>query len=76
MQGSVFSTKTKMGEAQWFISWEEFKTLPPSLKQFSLAQELENRRIGAEFIDKLGHAIGMYVHEKVIKFLTDNYLYL
>lgn len=49
----------KMGEAQWFISWEEFKTIPPSLKHLSLVEEIDNRRIGTEFIDKLGHAIGM-----------------
>ena len=48
-----------MGEAQWYISWNEFQALPPSLKQIPLTTELENRRIGTEFINKLGHALGM-----------------
>lgn len=49
----------EMGEAQWYISWEEFKELPPSLKHLSLQEELENRRIGTEFINKLGHSLGL-----------------
>lgn len=49
-----------MGEAQWYISWDEFKELPPSLKHLSLQEELENRRIGTEFINKLGHSLGLY----------------
>ena len=49
----------KMGEAQWYISWDEFKELPPSLKYLSLEEEIENRRIGSEFINKLGHSLGL-----------------
>ena len=48
-----------MGEAQWYFTWDEFKEFPPSLKNLSISEEIENRRIGAEFINKLGHSLGL-----------------
>lgn len=49
----------EMGEAQWYISWDEFKELPPSLKYLSLKEEIDNRKTGTEFINKLGHSLGL-----------------
>lgn len=52
-----------MGEAQWYLSWEEFNDLPlPSLKQITFEEELEARRFGTEFIEKLGLALGLYYY--------------
>lgn len=48
-----------MGEAQWYFTWDEFKEFPSSLKSLSISEEIENRRIGTELINKLGHSLGL-----------------
>jgi hypothetical protein len=49
-----------MGEPQWYLTWNEFKDLPlPSLKHITFEEELENRRLGTVFIEKLGHSLGL-----------------
>lgn len=48
-----------MGEAQWYISWDEFRELPPSLKNLTLEAEINQRKMGTEFINKLGHSLGL-----------------
>lgn len=53
------SIQFPMGEAQWFFTWDEFLEFPPSLKNFGISNEIENRRIGTEFINKLGHSLGL-----------------
>lgn len=49
----------EMGEAQWILSWDEFLSTAPSLKQMPLEEEIKNRRNATEFIDKLGHSLGL-----------------